>query len=465
LILLTNYRKWSKLSPLMYVNFTTADFIVFFLVIAVTALVVFIDNRTKKSGSLIDYLLMGRTLTMPFFIMSLVATWYGGIFGVTNLAYEHGVYNFVTQGLFWYVTYFIFAFYLLPRLRQFSAYTLADLVGKMFGPKARKVAALFNFANLLPIGYCISIGILLQSFFGGPLFVNMLAGVAFVLSYSMMGGLRSVVLSDSVQFSVMFMSVLSVVVFSVIRYGGYEFLQFNLPATHFQPLSTKPIGEMFVWGFIALSTLVDPNFYQRCFAAKSEAVARKGIYWSIGFWFLFDICTTVGGMYARAAGVSASEGSPYLIYAMDLLPSGFRGFFIAGVAATILSTLDSTLFLASSSLSFDFLGREGRKSQVISYLIVGVISVFFAQFFDGNIAEVWKMIGSFSAASLLFPIMLGLKFPGQMREREFIFMVSCSSLIIVLGYIVKIEFIQPFYLGLIASISCFGAFKLRRKLR
>ena len=47
---------------------------------------------------------MGRKLTLPLFIATLVATWYGGIFGVAQIAFENGIYNFVTQGFFWYIS-------------------------------------------------------------------------------------------------------------------------------------------------------------------------------------------------------------------------------------------------------------------------------------------------------------------------------------------------------------------------
>jgi len=43
------------------------------------------------------------------FVGTLVATWYGGIFGVTFIAFEKGLYNFLTQGVFWYIAYLIFA--------------------------------------------------------------------------------------------------------------------------------------------------------------------------------------------------------------------------------------------------------------------------------------------------------------------------------------------------------------------
>src|SRR5690606_30270257 len=103
-----------------------------------------------------DYLLMGRRLTLPLFVATLVATWYGGIMGVAQIAYQDGVYNFITQGFFWYLTYIIFALFMVKKVREKNPLTLPDLVENHFGKKARFIASIFNFTNMLPIAYITS---------------------------------------------------------------------------------------------------------------------------------------------------------------------------------------------------------------------------------------------------------------------------------------------------------------------
>src|SRR5688572_23588800 len=127
----------------MRANLTWLDLVTFVAVLLLTVGVVAYGHRrraanaqTNTKNSFLDYLLMGRQLTLPLFVATLVATWYGGIFGVTRIAFESGIYNFVTQGLFWYGTYLVFAFFLVGRVRAFKAVTLPELVGKMYGPKS-----------------------------------------------------------------------------------------------------------------------------------------------------------------------------------------------------------------------------------------------------------------------------------------------------------------------------------------
>ncbi|MBT7768050.1 MAG: sodium:solute symporter family protein, partial [Bdellovibrionales bacterium] len=189
--------------------------------------------ENEQELSILDHLIMGRQLTLPLFVATLVATWYGGIFGVTRIAFEKGIFNFITQGVFWYVAYIIFALFLVNRITPYQAVTLPDLINKMFGPKSAKLSALFNFFNVLPIVYTISIGLLLQMLFHGPLWLMMAIGVGIVIIYSLFGGFRAVVFSDLVQFFVMCSGVLLVALLSYLRWGGEDFLVANLPASHF----------------------------------------------------------------------------------------------------------------------------------------------------------------------------------------------------------------------------------------
>ena len=422
---------------------TPLDWIIFTIVILATGFSVIWGMRLKNKSqdkdddqtTYLDLLLMGRQLTLPLFVATLVATWYGGIFGVTEIAFKQGVFNFVTQGAFWYLAYIIFAFFIIDKIKDKQAVTLPDLIGKMFGPKSAKLSAIFNFFNVLPIAYAISLGIFSKMLFGGELWINTAIGVSFVLLYSMWGGFRAVVFSDLVQFFVMCSAVLIVLILSVTTFGGLEFLKSNLPSSYFSLTGTVGIGTTFVWGFIALSTLVDPNFYQRCFAADSSKTAKKGILISTFIWFCFDICTTFGAMYAKAVIPEAESSHAYLLYAAQILPNGLRGLMLAGILATILSTIDSYLFLAGTTLAYDLAPKKLRSNPMVHHLgilTVGVLAVIMAQIFNGDIKTVWKTLGSLSAACLLFPVMFGYIFPGRISDKQFV--ATCISGVITTSY-------------------------------
>ena len=455
---------------------TPVDWIVFFLVLAATLASVLYGQSLKsklsetEKNSPVELLLMGRKLTLPIFVATLVATWYGGIFGVTALTFEKGIYNFLTQGVFWYLSYLIFAFFLVKKIRQQNAMTIAGLAGNLFGPKAEKLTASLNFLNLLPLAYTISLGLFLQALFGGSLFLNTAIGVALVTAWSLWGGFRAVVFSDLVQFFFMICGVVLVVVFAWAKMGSPLTLIDKLPATHFEWTGGETIGATLVWGFIALSTLVDPNFYQRCLAAETDKVAKRGILISTVIWFLFDCCTTLGALYARAALPDANPQNAYLQFSMQLVPAGVRGLILAGILATILSTLDSYLFNAATCLSYDFIKLKERFKiwhHHIALIFVAVLSIFLGVLFEGNVVEVWKTLGSFSAACLLFPILVAQWRPGVITERNFCWAVSLGCFGIVswrfVDYLYPIVSVDEFYIGLLLTTIPLLPSLLRKK--
>ena len=443
---------------------TPLDWIVFFGVLGATLASVLYGQSLKsqlsdqdKNGPL-ELLLMGRRLTLPLFVATLVATWYGGIFGVTALTFEKGIYNFLTQGVFWYLSYLFFAFFLVKKIRSTNALTIAGMAAKLIGPKAERYTAALNFLNLLPLAYTMSLGLFLQAIFGGSLLLNTSLGVGLVTAWSLWGGFRAVVFSDLVQFVFMILGVVLVVVFAWLNMGHPMTLLDKIPATHFDWSGGETLTSILVWGFIAFSTLVDPNFYQRCLAAESEKVAKRGILISTLIWFLFDCCTTLGALYARAALPNANPQHAYLIFSMQVVPAGVRGLILSGILATILSTLDSYLFNAATCLSYDFLSLKDKFSQWhhhIALISVALISIFLGMLFDGNIVEVWKTLGSFSAACLLFPLLLAQWRPGLTSEKRFCWAVSIGCFGIVswkiLNGLYPIALVEDFYIGLILT--------------
>lgn len=463
-----------KDSIIIYEFLFPADWGVFGAVLLLTLAAVLVGNwrqhRVVEKGEaakLLDLLLMGRRLTLPLFTGTLVATWYGGILPVTEYAFDTGLYSWVTQGAFWYVAYLIFAFFLVRRIRETEARTMPDLLAKMFGPCSGQMGAWLNLFNVLPVMYVLSLGIFLQLVFGGTLLFWMLTGTLGVLAYSTVGGLRSVVISDMIQFIVMCSAVVLVIVFSMGTYGGIGWLRSSaaIPATHWNPFHDGiPIGSTLVWGLVAIGTLVDPNFYQRCLAAKDVKTARRGILLATLVWVGFDFCTTFGAFYARALLPEAESASAYLTYAVQLLPPGLRGFFLAGILATILSTLDSYLFLSGTVVAYDLAPGKYKGSVGFHHLGtvgVGLLAVGLTFFFhEKNMVDIWKFFGGFSTACLLFPLLVGYVWPGRLQDHHFVISCLGGVLFMCLFYIVRWhwelsdfwEGFEPFYFGLAGTL-------------
>jgi len=244
----------------------------------------------KGEKTIDEYLVMGRRLALPGFVASLVSTWYGGILGVGEYSYTYGLSNWVVFGLPYYLGAFLFAMFLAKKARSANLYTIPDQLDRTYGKGASLAGALLVFVTAIPAA----------SIAGIPLAYGVIGGAFFSVFYVLTGGLRNDVITDRAQFILMFSGFIIMLIFLFANYGGFSFISANVPDKHLSLSGGRPITYILVWYFIALGTLVDPAFYQRCFAAKSETTAKKGIFIAIAFWAFFDFMTTSTGLYARA---------------------------------------------------------------------------------------------------------------------------------------------------------------------
>ena len=427
----------------------------------------------KKIKGINDYFLAGRRLTLPIFVATLVSTWYGGLLGVGELSFNYGIVNWLTQGFFWYLSYLFFAFFLANRIRKSNLYTIPDLLEKFYDKKSRFLGAIFNFIMVTPAPYILSLGIIFSLLFGWPAWIGIIIGTLVGLIYTLRGGFLGVVLTDFLQFFLMCTSVALIIPFAISKFGGFAFLKANLPATHFTLTGTWTTQMIIVWGFIALWTLVDPGFYQRCYAAKDSKLPKKGVLIAIIFWVLFDVCTTFTGMYARAAMPNIGPLTAYPVFAAAVLPIFLKGIFFTGVLATIMSTIDSFTFLGAMAIGHDlykkiFNPKASEKSVIIATKIGIIITTCFALalalFFD-SIVSMWYTIGTIGISAMLVPMMAGFFCKKKSSLASFWSMIigSLTSILWLAngwinmyeGWPTYIWGIEPLYPGLLVSLIVF----------
>ena len=318
--------------------------------------------RRPTTGA-VDYIVAGRRLTLPGFVASLVTTWYGGILGVGEYSWTYGISNWLVFGVPYYLAAVIFALFLAGRARRSRALTLPDQLATSYGRPAALVGASVLFVMTAPAAYVLMLGVLVQLATGWPLWVGVSLGTALSVGYVFRGGLRAIVLTDKVQFVLMFAGFLVLVPACVLKYGGPDFLRESLPAEHLVWDGGRGWQAIAVWYVIALATLVEPAFYQRCYAARDERTARVGILVAILFWICFDFLTTTAGLYARAVLPDLTEPiAAFPRLAEVTLPPLLQGLFLVALLATIMSTVDSYSFICAVTLGHDIVGRCRRPA-------------------------------------------------------------------------------------------------------
>ena len=379
--------------------------------------------RRKAASAQDDFLLAGRTLTLPAFVVTLVSTWYGGVLGVGEYSYVHGLSNWLVLGVPYYVGALLFALLFAEKARLIGDATLPDFLYGAYGPAAGRIGALMVLALSLPAPYVLMLGVLLRRATGWPQAWCVIACSAFCLLYIGARGFRSVVQTKGLQFAFMYGGFLLLLPVAVARTGGLSVLRARLPEVSFTVLGGQSLGYVVAWYFIALQTLVEPTFFQRCFAAKTPRVARRGLFWSILFFALFDGLTTFTGLYARAllpdlpSGVDAFPALGEL-----LLPAGLLGVFYAGMIATVMSTVDAFLFNAGITLSRDLLARAGRSAAATLAgerigLVAGAVLATALALASSSVVNLWYDYGTIGTCVLLPPV-LGAFFP-RLRPTPF----------------------------------------------
>lgn len=365
-------------------------------------------SRTRAT---LEYLLAGRRLTTPAFVATLVATWYGGVLGVGEYSYRFGISNWLVMGVPYYVAAVVFAFVLAARLRRSAALSIPDQLATAYGPGARRVGAALVLLMALPAAYVLMLGELIGIYGGLPLAPAVLLGTAFTIAYVAAGGFRAVVSTNILQFALMYLAFLIVAPVAVHQAGGLAQLWGALPPAHRLWDGGLGVQAVLVWYFIALQTLVEPTFYQRCYAAAEPAVARRGVLVSVAFWVVFDALTTVTGLASRVLLPGLAE--PVLAYpalGRAVLPPVANALFAVGLFATVMSTAHSYLFLAAATVGHDVAPELTRRLDERRWTIAGLVAAGAGAaalaLLLRSVVQIWHDVGTVATSALLLPLAL-----------------------------------------------------------
>lgn len=450
------------------VTLSSLDLIVILLFFAgIVAAGFYAGRNTGESQE--DYILSGRKLGLFLFVLTNVATWYGGILGVGEFTYHYGIFSWVTQGLPYYIFAILFAFFFAEKIRKSSLLTIPDKIYQSFGRKPGIAAGVLIFILVSPAPYLLMMGNLVSLLFDIPLFYSLLLSLFVSIIYLVKGGYKADIITDAIEFFVMFAGFIVIVVTAYFTFGGFDFLSANLPAKHLEFTGGASPLFLIVWFLIALWTFADPGFHQRCYAAKSGKTAKWGLIISVGFWALFDFLTTATGLYSRAA--IPDMDNPVLsfpLFAEHILGPGLKGLFFAALFATIMSTLNSFLFLSGVTFGRDVFGALGgnhekviRGNKYIKYGlgISSIIAVIMSLYFE-SVIQIWYVFGSICIPALVIPI-LAAYYPKLGIRRGLIFPQMLASVMTGILWLILREMyftgsqlynIEPMIIGLLCGL-------------
>ena len=454
-------------------NFTFGDYCVVIIYFLIILYVGFYLTKKKESGinTKESFLLDGRRLTLPFFVATLVATWYGSILGIGEFVYRDGIVAWVCFALPYYISATLYAVFISKRLRKFNVLTLPEQIGNHYGNKASKAASILVLVITIPASYILMLGILLEMLTGWNLWVSILIGGASSVAFLFTGGFKADVLTNTVQFVLMYIGFGVLLYFSVLFYGSPIDMLALLPDKHLQVSGGYSWQFILAWFIISLQTFIDPSFHQRCSAAKTPLVAHNGILVSILLWVIFDTLTITTGLYAR---VFIPLNDPLIAYpalSEAILPSIWKGVVFVALLAIVMSTLDSYSFISAATIGNDLLPTFLKKKKYtiksltnFGLIITTVLGIAMAAILPSVVQLIYKA-ASIAVPGLLIPLLLTYTTRLKITPNQAFIIIIISSLTSTLwligGFIAESELsqfwqffieIEPMIPGIIISI-------------
>lgn len=401
-----------------------------------------------------DFILAGRSLTLPFFVASLVATWYGAVLGSTEFIVRHGVVFILCFGVPYYIVAVIYAYWLSHRIRDSKAVSIPDQLGMVHGPRARTLSAVIMLVITIPAAYQLMLGVVIHAITGVSLGYCIVIGTVIALAYVVKGGLRSDVYANAVQVVLMFAGFTALAVGCWFTIGPIGDVISSLPAES----ATLPgsIGWMgiVVWWIVALQSFIDPNFHVRVAAANTASTARRGILISVALWMVFDVLQLGVGLYVINVGWNGAQTDSLLALANIALPPLWKGLFVSGIIAAVMSTLDGYALVSATTVGHDMIDalsnrKSGKSSLRIGIVVVGLVGAL-AAFLLPSVVDIIYNAASVAVPALLLPLILSFTALANRFTHAILPIIVIPALASLASFITDTG--EPMLIGLACSV-------------
>lgn len=372
---------------------------------------------SKKTSNSSDFYLGGRTLGPLVTAMSAEASdmssWL--LMGLPGLAYLTGVANAAWTGLGLAIGTYVNWLIVAKRIRTYSHHLDAITIPDFFSKRYHDDKNIINFVSAVIIiiffipytaaGFA-ACGKLFASLFGVDYFVAMIVSAAVIVGYTALGGFLAASTTDLVQSIIMTMALIVIMTFGISQAGGLDAVienanslsgYFSLVKTHVPETGGMENYNLFstvstlAWG---LGYFGMPHILLRFMAIQDKqklSLSRR----IATIWVLISLTVAifigiVGNAMTSNGVIDILEESKSetiiiviatLLSSHGILPALIAGLILAGILAATMSTADSQLLAASSSVSQnifqDFLKikLDERKSMLVSRLTVVFISI------------------------------------------------------------------------------------------
>ena len=369
------------------------------------------------AGGSVPWYISGLSLFMGFFSAGTFVVW-------GSIAYRYG---WVSVSIQWAMALAGFAVgcFIAPAWHKHKALTAAGFIQRRLGNNIQKAyTGLFLFVSLFTTGsFLYPVAKIVQVASGFPLEYCILSlGIACIL-YVSIGGLWAVVVTDVLQFVILFTAVIVVIPLSFKKIEGLSNFLSAAPSDFFNLVN----GE-YTWVFLVAFGIYNLFFLggnwayvQRYTSVASLRDARKvGLLFG-ALYIISPILWMLPPMMYRIYNPSliggADEGA-YLLMCKEALPAGMLGLMLGGMIFATASSLNATLNISAGVFTNDIykhLFPEASNKALLkvaraSTVIIGLMAILVALLISrmGGIVHVVITIAALTGVPIYLPVIWSL---------------------------------------------------------
>ncbi|MEA3504219.1 MAG: sodium:solute symporter family protein [Bacteroidota bacterium] len=390
-------------------------------------------SNLKKTESSTDVMLAGRNIPLWIAVFTMSATWLGG--GYINGTAEN-TYN-PEFGLMWVqapwgygLSLIIGGLFFARKMRHYEFKTMLDPLSQRYGQKMASI--LFIPALLGEVFWTAAIltalGATFATVLGLDIQTSIIISSLIAITYTAIGGLWAVALTDVIQLALLFIGLIIVVPFALDTVGGWdnawEQYQLNMGGLASFIPSKEVLGDYYLnWWDFALVLIFGgipwQVYFQRVLSSKNKKTAvRLSIIAGIVCFFaaippvmIGIIGSSVSDWQAFGASSAPTDSALILPYVIRYLtPGSIATIGLGALAAAVMSSVDSSILSASSMASWNIYRplvkskiSNGNLTKVIkkSIWIIGITATLLALKIS-SVYALWFLCSDF-VYCLLFP--------------------------------------------------------------
>lgn len=415
----------------------------------------FFKANSKAPWYLVAFGMIGASLSGVTFIS--VPGWVGE----SNFSYLQ-----VVAGYF--IGYLIVAYILLPVYYKLELPSIYSYLSDRFGDKARKTGAFYFLVSRI-IGASFRlylVALVLHNYVFEPLAVplegTVVISVALIYAYTYRGGIKTIVLTDTLQTLFMLISVgLSVyLLLDSLELSFWEYIQsesFTSKSSIWvldNPLQSNYFVKSILGGiFITVSmTGLDQDMMQKNLSCKNLKQAQLNmISFSIVLVAVTALFVFLGALlfsYAELKQIQIpfQNGSPRtdLLYP-EIALNGNLGplvsiSFFLGLIAAAYSSADSALTALTTSVCFDFLGlekkeaatavRTRKKVHFVLAVVLILVIIAFSYWINQNVIDSLLTFAGYTYGPLLGLFAFGLLTKHNIQD-TYVFPITLGSVVLI----------------------------------